>query len=204
VAFEPLSLDDDVTRRRCRRCVSVSCLVYPLRMSGGAPGWVSFAALGISALAVLVSIVAVGIAYLSYRASGPRLRLEAVYEKSDPSARRIVMALTVTNEGRGDVSIESFHITPYGERRPVVAVRDLEGPELPARVSSNSRVTWHANVLRAAREYDAALRSGKLKPRSSWPSQFYFTVYAGNGKYAHDRRHQYDTGRLIADAFPPE
>jgi hypothetical protein len=171
-------------------------------MSGGAPEWVSYAALGLSALAVLVSIVAARIAYLSYRASGPRLRLEAVYKERDPSARRVVIALTVTNEGRGDVSIQGFHITPYGERRPVVDVTDLEGPDLPARVASNSRLTWYANVLPAVREYDAALRSGELKPHSSWPSQFYFTVSAGNGKHAHDRAHQFDARRLIADAFP--
>lgn len=173
-------------------------------MSGGAPEWISYAALGTSALAVLVSVAAARIAFLSYRASGPRLRLKAVYKEKDPAARRIVMALVVTNEGRGEVSVQGFHITPYGERRPAVDVTDVEGPELPARLAGNSRATWYANVLPAAREYDAALRSGELKPHSSWPSHFYFTVSAGNGKHAHDKAHQFDAGRLIADAFPSE
>jgi hypothetical protein len=173
-------------------------------MSGEAPGWISYAALGISALAVLVSSVAARIAYLGYRASGPRLRLEAVYKERNPSERRVVIALTVTNEGRGDVSIQGFHLTPYGGRRPVVDVTDLEGPELPKRLASNSRSTWCTNIVPAAREYDAALRSGKLKPISTWPSQFYFTVSAGNGKHAHDKAHQFDARQPIADAFPPE
>jgi hypothetical protein len=178
------------------------------RMTSGAPAWVSYAALGVSATAVLLSGVAARIAYLSYRASGPRLRLEAVYEEKDPSKRRIVMALTVINQGRGDVDIQGFHMTPYGgellARGTGVDVTNLEGPDLPARLAGNSRITWYANVLPAAREYDAALRSGKLKPYSSWPSQFYFTVYAGSGKRAHDKSNQFDARQLIADAFPLE
>ncbi|MFG1954323.1 hypothetical protein [Micromonospora sp. NPDC048830] len=125
-----------------------------------------------------------------------------VHEKTDPSARRVVMAFTVTNEGRGDVSIQGFRITPYGHRRPVLDVTEVEGPTLPARLEGSSRATWHANVLPVAREYDQALRSGKIKPYSSWPSQFYFTLSAGNGTNAHDRAHQFDARRIIADAFP--
>jgi hypothetical protein len=171
-------------------------------MSGGVPGWVAYAALGTSAFAVLVSTVAARVAYMSYRASGPRLRLEATHKETDASARRVVIDFTVTNLGRGDVSIEGFKITPYGHRRPVLDVTDVEGPSIPARLAGSSSTTWHANVLPVARLYDAALRSGKIKPRSSWPSQFYFTVSAGNGTHAHDRTHQFDARQLIADAFP--
>jgi hypothetical protein len=173
-------------------------------MSGSAPGWVAYAALGISSLAVLVSGVAARIAYLSYRASGPRLRLEAVQTATDPAARRVTMSFTVTNQGRGEVTVQGFKITPYGERRPVLDVTDIEGPSLPARLAGSSSATWHANVLPVAREYDAALRAGKIRPHSSWPSLFYFTVSAGNGTRARDRTHQFDAGRIIADAFPPE
>ncbi|MGC5017158.1 hypothetical protein [Micromonospora sp. DT47] len=147
-------------------------------MSGGAPEWVAYAALGTSALAVLVATVAARVA--------------------------VVMAFTVTNEGRGEVSIQGFRITPYGHRRPVLDVTEVEGHTLPARLASSSRTTWHANVLPVAREYEQALRSGRIKPYSSWPSQFYFTVSAGNGTQAHDRAHQFDARRIIADAFPPD
>lgn len=174
-------------------------------MSGSAPGWLAYAALGTSVLALLVSGVAARIAYLSYRASGPRLRLAVVHEKTDPAARRVVMTFTVTNEGRGDVSIQGFKIVPYGNRRPVLDVTDLEnGPSLPARLPSSSSMTWHANVLPVARQYDAALRAGKIRPWSSWPSQFYFSVYAGNGAHTRDRVHQFDARQLIASAFPSE
>jgi hypothetical protein len=172
-------------------------------MSGSTPGWVAYVALGISSLAVLLSGVAARIAYLSYRASGPRLRLEAVHKETDPSARRVVTAFTVTNEGRGEVSVEGFKITPYGHRRPVLDVTDVERPALPARVVGSSSTTWHANVLPVAREYDAALISRRIRPFSSWPSHFYFTVCAGNGTLAHDRAHQFDARQLIANAVPP-
>ena len=172
-------------------------------MSEGAPGWVAYAALGTSALAVLVSSVAARVAYLSYRASGPRLRLEVTRNDVDPSARRVVMSFTVTNLGRGEVSVQRFRLTPYGHRRPVLDVTDVEGATLPHRLAGSSSETWRANVLPVAREYDEALRSGKIKPYSTWPSHFYFTVVAGNGAQAHDRARQFDARGLIAEAFPP-
>jgi hypothetical protein len=72
---------------------SSETLLYPLGMSGGAPGWVAYAAVGTSALAVTVSSVAARVAYLSYRASGPRLRLDVAHKETDRSAQRVIMAL---------------------------------------------------------------------------------------------------------------
>src|SRR5262245_19054039 len=171
-------------------------------MSQGPPGWVAYAALGASGLAVLVSSVAARIAYLSYRASGPRLRLKAEYKETDAAARRVVVAFTVTNLGRGEVSVQGFKITPYGHRRPVLDVTEVDGPALPLRLAGSSIATWQANVLPVAREYDKALRDGKIKPFSSWPSHFYFTVSAGNGTYTRDRANQFDARTIIAGAFP--
>ena len=172
-------------------------------MPGTAPGWVAYAALIVSVLAVLVSGVAARIAYLSYRASGPRLRLAVVHNETDSAVRRVVMTFTVTNEGRGDVSIQGFKIVPYGNRRPVLHVADVEsGPSLPARLPASSSMDWQVNVLPVAREYDAALRAGKIKPFSSWPSQFYFAVSAGTGKHVRDRARPFDAKQIIAEAFP--
>ena len=167
-------------------------------MTGGAPAWVSYAALGISGIAVLVS-------FLSYRASGPRVRLKAHYELKDPANRRAVVAFTVVNEGRGDDSIVGFHIIPYGHiRKAVVEVENVEGPPLPHRLASNSQETWHANVLPAAREYDAGLRDKSIKPWSSWPSHIYFNVKRGNGRYVRDKSARFDARQLIADTYPTE
>lgn len=171
-------------------------------MSNVAP-WVAYAGLAASGVALLVSAAAVRIAYLSYRASGPRIHLTVAHKETKAAARRVVVAFTVTNRGRGDVSIQGFKITPYGERRPVLDVTDIEdGVPLPARLEASSSMTWDANVLPVAREYDAALRTGKIRPNSSWPSMFYFTVSAGNGLLTRDRKHMFDARQIISDAFP--
>ncbi len=52
------------------------------------------------------------------------------------------------------------------------------------------------------RRYDAGLRDKTFKPYSSWPSQIFFTVMVGSGKYAHAKSMQFDARTLIADAFP--
>lgn len=133
----------------------------------------SYAALGVAGFAVLVAAVAARISWLSYRASGPRIVLEVEKKSVDPG--RIVMALTVINQGRGEVSIDGFHVTPYGGERPkarrleIEEIEEIEGEPLPYRLAGNSRLTWFANVLPVARRYDAGLRDGSIKPYSSWP-----------------------------------
>ena len=117
-------------------------------MTGAAPAWVSYAALGISAIAAIVS-------FLGYRASGPRIHLKVQYVGQDAATRRVVATFTVVNKGRGDTSIVGFHVTPYGERNPVVEVENdkVDGPTLPHRMEGNSQETWSANILPAARWY---------------------------------------------------
>ncbi len=112
------------------------------------------------------------------------------------------MGFTVVNEGRGDVSIVGFHVTPYGERKPVVLIENIEGDPLPHRIAGNSQHSWSANVLPAMRRYDAGLRDRSIHPHSSWPSQLFFTVMVGSGKYIHAKSTQFDALTLIADAFP--
>ena len=138
---------------------------------------------------------------MTYRAGGPRLRLEAAQlPRADsrlPSGSGV--RLTVINAGRAAVTVQNFAVTPYGERKPAITVQDVHGPALPHRLEPHASETWEADALPAAREYDSLIRSGRLKPNSTWPSQFRFTVVAGNGKRASDRR-AFDSLRLIADS----
>jgi ABC-type Na+ transport system ATPase subunit NatA len=75
------------------------------------------------------------------------------------------MAFTVINQGRGEVSIDGFHIAPYGGQRPKarrLKIEQTEGEPLPHRLPGNSRLTWFANVLPIARRSDAGLRDGSI------------------------------------------
>jgi hypothetical protein len=163
-----------------------------------ASSWVSYAALGMSGLSLVVS-------GLTYRAGGPRLRLEATLFKGidSPFPGGRPVELSVTNAGRAAVTVEGFHLTPYGERKPAVKVNDVVGAALPFRLEAHASERWLVDVLPAAREYHALLRSGHLKPNSSWPSQFYFTMKAGNGKTARNR-HTMDARGVLADSQSPE
>jgi hypothetical protein len=92
-------------------------------------------------------------------------------------------------------------VTPYGERKPVLELHNVEGDALPYRLAGSSEQSWQANVLPVARAYDAGLRDKTIKPWSSWPSVFFFSVRTGDGKIAHAKASQFDAGRLIADVF---
>jgi hypothetical protein len=171
-------------------------------MAGTAPEWVSYAALGVAGLAALTALTSARISYLSYRASGPRIRLRVDYKSNDAASGRVVMSFTVVNRGRGDVSIVGFYVTPYGSSKPVLAIEQVEGEPLPQRVAGNSEETWFANVLPAMRRYDAGLRDKSIKPWSTWPSRIYFSVKIGSGKYIHAKSAEFDSRALIAGAFP--
>ncbi|MGN6251053.1 MAG: hypothetical protein ACTHNS_04465 [Marmoricola sp.] len=162
----------------------------------GAPGWVSYAALALSAMSLAVAV-------LSYRAGGPRLRLEAsgLSKGSEPFPNGAVAVLTVVNAGRAAVTIQGFGAKPYGSGKVVVRVGEVVGPELPYRLAAHATETWHVDALAVARKYDAGVESGRVRPASSWPSHFQFVVEAGNGKAAHDK-HVWNSLRLIADAAP--
>ena len=159
-----------------------------------APAWVTYAALALAALSLVVSV-------LAYRAGGPRLRLFAELASADDLfAGGATFRLTVVNAGRAAVTVESFHVTPYGQRKTAAAVEDVVGPNLPHRLEAHASESWLVDALRAAREYDAKIRGG-LRPRSSWPSKFRFTVAVGNGKIVRTRL-GFDSLRLIADSQP--
>jgi hypothetical protein len=159
--------------------------------------WVSFAALALSAASLAVSA-------LAFRAGGPRLRLQVaqlpINAANNPFRRGAGVRLTVVNSGRAAVSVERFHITPYGNREPVLTVRDVNGPLLPFRLEAHASEIWYVDALPVARDYDEKIRGG-LRPNSSWPSQFRFTVAAGNGKRASTRT-TLDALRIIADSDP--
>jgi hypothetical protein len=155
-----------------------------------APAWVSYAALALAAGSLVV-------ATLAYRAGSPRLSLRASRILDGVAEGSATFELTVTNAGRAAVSVQSFHLTPYGARSAVIALTNVDGPELPFRLDAHASETWTVDALPAARKYDAMRRSGELKPRSTWPSHILFTVAAGDGKSARDRQ-QFDSLRMIA------
>lgn len=159
-----------------------------------APAWVSYAALLLSAASLVV-------AGLSYRAGGPRLRLEPLHLRAgeSPFPEGAPVRLTVVNGGRAAVSIQGFHVTPYGERKAAASLDEIDGPPLPYRLEPHETQSWCVNALPAALAYDAQIRSGRLKPNSTWPSTFRFSVAAGNGKVAHSRTTS-DSLRIIADS----
>lgn len=100
------------------------------------------------------------------------------------------------------ISIVGSAVTPYGSSKPVLPIEQVEGEPLPHRVAGNSQETWLANVLPAMRRYDAGLRDRWIKPWSSWPSNIYFSVRTGNGKYVHAKGACFDSRALVVDAFP--
>lgn len=162
-----------------------------------APTWVPYAALGMSG----ASLVLAG---LAFRAGGPRLRLKAAPVASDaagnPFPNGSAALLTVVNAGRAAVTVQSFWVTPYGERKPVLVVADVSGEPLPFRLEAHAAQSWYVDALPAARAYDAKLAGG-LRPNSSWPSKFRFSLAAGNGKHTHQGG-TFDALRIIADARP--
>jgi hypothetical protein len=103
-------------------------------MAGTAPEWVSYAALGVAGCAALIALTSARISYLSYRAIGPRVRLQVEHRSNDPASGRVLMAFTVVNEGRGDVSIVGFHVIPHRSRKPVLAIEQVEGEPLSHRL----------------------------------------------------------------------
>lgn len=113
-----------------------------------APAWVSYGALALSAGSL-------GVSALAYRAGGPRLRLSAERftgnTADDPFPQGATFRLTVVNAGRAAVTVEGFHVTPYGERKPAASVRDVEGPTLPFCLEAHASETWLVDGLTAAR-----------------------------------------------------
>ncbi len=117
--------------------------------------------------------------------------------EDNPFADGSAVLLTVSNAGRAAISVQTFWVTPYGERSPLLPVQDVSGPTLPFRLEAHAAVSWYADALPSARAYDSRLRGG-LTPNSSWSSQFRFTLVAGNGKRTHQRG-TFDALRIIAD-----
>jgi hypothetical protein len=111
--------------------------------------------------------------------------------------------LAVINGGRSAVTVQGFNITPYGERKAAATVDEVGGPDLPYRLEPHETQTWCVNALPAAHAYDAQIRAGTLKPYSSWPSMFRFSVAAGNGKNVQSPT-KYDSLRIIADSQPQQ
>lgn len=108
--------------------------------------------------------------------------------------------LMVANSGRAAVNVEGFHVTPYGNRKPVLAVGNVNGPALPFRLDAHASQAWYVDALPVACGYDEKIRGG-LRPNSSWPSRFRFTVTAGNGARASSQT-TLDALRVIADSMP--
>ncbi len=160
----------------------------------GAPAWVSYAALLLSAGSLLV-------AALAYRAGGPRLRLRSYRIPADSEANPFPsgapVELTVVNSGRAAVTIEGFHVTRPEGRRPLAPVRDADGPDLPHRLDAHSSATWIVDALPAARAVEQ--KSGGEDDMLVGPAQFRFVARAGNGQEARES-YSYTAVRFIAEA----
>ena len=161
-----------------------------------APGWVTYVSLLLSAGALVVSV-------LAYRAGAPRLRLRVEAIRADaannPFPEGAAYQLTVVNSGRAAITVDRFRITPYGERKPAAKVTKVSGLPLPYRLEAHASQSWVVDALPAARTYDRLIHSGQLRPHSSWPSRFRFSVDAGNGRRATTQK-VFDSLRLIADS----
>jgi len=141
-------------------------------MATPAPGWVSYAALIVACVAALTPIVSARISYLSYRSSRPRIRLKIQYRSKDPASNRVVMGFTVVNEGRGDVNIVSFHVTPYGERKPVILIKNTAFV-IPVPPPAPSAVACHHDMRSGLQrsvctELPIPSLGGERRARSAW------------------------------------
>jgi hypothetical protein len=167
--------------------------------STGAPSWVSYGGLTIASLALLTALGALRISYLAYRAGGARGAAQITGPMRINPGKYAKVTMTVINRGRGETSIVGFHLVPYGERKPVVPLTAIEGPELPSRLSGSSQETFVIDVLPAFREYSKKLRSGALKPKSSWPDAVYLCAEMGDGRVVRSAT-QYGVNQILAQA----
>jgi len=172
---------------------------YNAVVSIGAPTWVSYGALIISIVAVLVAFASMWISYLNFKSSGPRLRLELSRVMTQTADPEYLLRFTVVNHGRSEVEIEGFHVIPYGERKSFVEIKSVVGTQLPHRLDGNLREEWYVDALEPARRYCAGLDSREFKPHSSWPTYIRFGAKLASGKMI--RSHfRFDARKIIADA----
>ncbi|ANY24396.1 hypothetical protein DLJ61_17950 [Gordonia terrae] len=172
--------------------------IYTHPMSAGAPAWVSITALGVAGFAALVALGSAWISFLAYRATGPRILLRTAHISNDPGRQRVIVEFTVVNRGRGEVNVSEFLLTPAGTRKTLLTVGHIEGKQLPFRLVGGAEQSWQANILPVARAYHEGLQRRTYKPKSSWPTHFYFSVRTGDGKIARAREQQFDAPSVIA------
>lgn len=165
----------------------------------GAPTWVSYVALCISILALLVAFGSMWILYLNYRSSGPRLRLEISHIPRAGTDPAYPLQFSVVNHGKGDVEIEGFNVVPYGERKSFLEISFATGNPLPFRLSGNQREVWTVDVLESARRYCDGVDKREFRPNSSWPTLIRFGAKLANGKMLRARP-QFDARKIISDA----
>lgn len=157
-----------------------------------APGWVSYVALVLSAASL-------GVAFLAYRAGGPRLTLRSRQlrpsEAGNPFPDGTAFALTVVNAGRAAVTVEGLHVMPFGSRKHLLTIDGVDGPQIPFRLEAHASETWTVDALPAARRLDVPASRDSLVPGVD----FQFCATAGDGKVARDHRSHRNL-RVIADA----
>lgn len=162
----------------------------------GAPAWVSYGALALSAGSLAVST-------LAYRAGGPRLALrvdELRRGEDDPFPKGAARRLTVVNAGRAAVTLQGFQIVLTASSKLKVRLEHVSGPTLPLRLEAHASETWIVDALPAARRLDDALTAaGASLPFGGEPYTAHFALTAGNGKEIFSR-YAFDVLRLIADA----
>ncbi len=162
------------------------------------PTWVPYAALGVSLAAVLVSLAALRLAYMSHRSAGPVIRLqwEVAIREHGPKPR-MLMRLSVANTGRGPVSITGFGFVSEAKKdgAPVAFEnRDLNGPDLPFRLEGNSDAEWMWNSIPAFTSFQVAQARSHYRQVSPF-------VRLGNGNVVYSRGTMHPAA-LLGSMFP--
>lgn len=107
----------------------------------------SATAIAISGISLVVAILSLSIAFLSFRSAGPRLQIRAIISKER-------LHVDIANFGRSDVSVSigSVEFQQFHSPNAVPAftlhsfIPTFVGEEMPFRLQSNSFEEWHASV----------------------------------------------------------
>jgi hypothetical protein len=172
--------------------------------------WVSYAALGVSGLAVAFSgatfatarsslktaRAAHGTAQRALEVGGHNVVLEAeVFSHGDG----LVCDFTATNKARGAVDIVRLACVFHDHEPGGIPVNFLRpprwGPELPARLEGASQAVWSGDLIAAFADAQRFQVDGR--PYLNGP--FYFAVKLGDGSYVVDQRERQYIDRLLYD-----
>jgi hypothetical protein len=113
-----------------------------------APGWVSYAALTVSLLALVVSIVVAGWNICTWRSAGPRLTLVAhdrppmyPHESEDRAVESWVLVIECHNDGRTSTKVHKLRLRG-ADGTPVECQPTENSSSIPAIIPGQDMATW--------------------------------------------------------------